>query len=41
METRYNAPYMPVVKVQDIEYPPNNAQTFDNYLMAVLSNNAG
>ncbi len=38
LETRYNSPYMPIVKVQDYEYPSNNVKSFDNYLVAVENN---
>ncbi len=39
METRYNAPYLPIQKVQDIECPPKKTQSFENYLVAVENNN--
>ncbi len=31
---------MPIVKVQDNEYPPNNVRSFDNYLVAVENNSS-
>ena len=39
-ETRYNSPYMPIVEVQDNEYPPNNVKSFNNYLVAVQNNSS-
>ncbi len=39
LETRYNAPYLPINQVQDIECPPKNAKSFENYLVAIENNN--
>ncbi len=35
METRYIRPVLPVVKIQDYEFPEKNLHSFDNYLVAV------
>ncbi len=35
LETRYNAPYINIEEEQDYECPSKDAQSFDNYLVAV------
>ncbi len=37
LDTHYTNPYMLIDKIQDIEYPPKSAQSFDNYLVGVLN----
>ncbi len=37
LDTHYTDPYMLIDKVQDVEYPPKSALSFDNYLVGVLN----